>query len=76
MLPQDPMMLLSVINMKLRDQYESLEALCDDMDASIDEITVTLANIGYTYDRNNNQFKQEKAITSKRSYSFFGSMLW
>lgn len=57
MLPQDPMMLLSVINMKLRDQYESLEALCDDMDASIDEIIVTLANIGYTYDRNNNQFK-------------------
>lgn len=57
MLPQDPMMLLSVINMKLRDQYESLEALCDDMDASIDEITVALANIGYTYDRNNNQFK-------------------
>lgn len=76
MLPQDPMMLLSVINMKLRDQYESLEALCDDMDVSIDEITVTLANIGYTYDQNNNQFKQEKAITSKRSYSFFGSMLW
>lgn len=57
MLPQDPMMLLSVINMKLRDQYESLEVLCDDMDASIDEIIVTLANIGYTYDRNNNQFK-------------------
>jgi hypothetical protein len=57
MLPQDPMMLLSVINMKLRDQYESLEALCDDMDVSIDEITVTLANIGYTYDQNNNQFK-------------------
>lgn len=76
MLPQDPMMLLSVINMKLRDQYESLEALCDDMGVSIDEITVTLANIGYTYDQNNNQFKQEKAITSKRSYSFFGSMLW
>ena len=57
MLPQDPMMLLSVINMKLRDQYESLEALCDDMDVSIDEITVTLANIGYTYEQNNNQFK-------------------
>lgn len=57
MLPQDSMMLLSVINMKLRDQYESLEALCDDMDVSIDEITVTLANIGYTYDQNNNQFK-------------------
>ncbi len=57
MLPQDPMMLLSVINMKLRDQYESLEALCDDMDVSIDEITVTLANVGYTYDQNNNQFK-------------------
>lgn len=30
-LPEDPMMLFSVINMKLRDNYSSLDELCDDM---------------------------------------------
>ena len=32
MLPLDPQMLLSVINMKLRDFYSSLDALCEDLD--------------------------------------------
>ena len=32
MLPQDPNILLSYINTKLRDQYPSLDALCDDLD--------------------------------------------
>jgi hypothetical protein len=31
-LPQDPMMLVSFINMKLRDEFSSLEDLCSDMD--------------------------------------------
>ncbi|MEE3494717.1 MAG: DUF4250 domain-containing protein [Butyrivibrio sp.] len=31
MLPKDPVMLLSYMNMKLRDNYSSLEALCDDL---------------------------------------------
>ena len=30
-LPEDPMMLLSFVNMKLRDEYDSLQALCDDL---------------------------------------------
>ena len=30
-LPKDPMMLFSVINMKLRDNYSSLDELCDDL---------------------------------------------
>ena len=34
MLPSDPIMLLSFVNMKLRDQYASLDALCEDMDVS------------------------------------------
>ncbi|WP_347493503.1 DUF4250 domain-containing protein [Ruminococcus sp. HUN007] len=38
MLPNDPAILLSVINTKLRDQYSSLAALCDDLDVSEDEI--------------------------------------
>ena len=31
-LPKDPMMLLSVVNTKLRDFYPSLDALCEDME--------------------------------------------
>ena len=31
-LPKDPMMLMSVINMKLRDFYPSLDELCEDME--------------------------------------------
>ena len=34
MLPTDPIMLLSVVNTKLRDRYDSLEALCEDMNVS------------------------------------------
>ena len=32
MLPEDPDMLASFLNMKLRDQYSSLDALCDDLE--------------------------------------------
>ena len=34
MLPNDPIMLMSVVNTKLRDIYPSLERLCDDLDIS------------------------------------------
>ena len=33
-LPQDPMMLFSVINTKLRDYYSSLDAICEDLNVS------------------------------------------
>ena len=36
MLPKDPMMLMSVVNTKLRDVYPSLDALCDDLDIDTD----------------------------------------
>jgi len=57
MLPNDPVMLLSVVNMKLRDQYDSLESLCDDLDVSMQEIIEKLKTIGYIYDNEKNQFK-------------------
>lgn len=57
MLPKDPAMLLSFINMKLRDQYDSLELLCDDLDVSQDEVIQTLQKIDYIYDEQLNQFK-------------------
>ena len=56
MLPKDPIMLLSTVNMKLRDQYASLDALCEDMDVDRKEIEAKLAEVGYEYDRENNRF--------------------
>ena len=56
MLPKDPVMLLSVINMKLRDRYASLDALCEDMDADKANIVSALSQIGYEYNENTNQF--------------------
>ena len=57
MLPNDPAILLSVINTKLRDQYSSLAALCDDLDVSEDEIINKLKGIGYNYDSAQNRFR-------------------
>ena len=56
MLPNDPIMLLSAVNMKLRDSYPSLDALCEDMDVSRDEIIRKLAEGGYEYSEERNQF--------------------
>ena len=56
MLPGDPIMLLSFVNMKLRDQYASLDALCEDMDADKDEILRKLSEVGYEYNTERNQF--------------------
>ena len=56
MLPKDPIMLLSMINMKLRDRYASLDALCEDMDVSREEIVHTLSEVGYEYDEKQNRF--------------------
>ena len=57
MLPKDPVMLLSYINMKLRDMYDSLDSLCDDLDVNQSDIEETLAAIDYHYDCQSNQFK-------------------
>lgn len=43
--------------MKLRDQYGSLDILCDDLELSKDDIINILINIGYKYDEEENQFK-------------------
>lgn len=58
-LPKDPVMLLSVINTKLRDYYSSLDALCDDMQAEKQEIIDTLKKIDYRYDSGSNQFERD-----------------
>lgn len=55
-LPKDPMMLLSVVNMKLRDFYPSLEAFCEDLEVDQQELTERLAAIDYHYDSGQNRF--------------------
>ncbi len=56
MLPNDPVMLLSFINLKLRDFYPSLAALCGELEVTPEEITEKLAAIGYHYDEAQNRF--------------------
>lgn len=56
MIPKDPVMLLSFINLKLRDYYTSLEVLCDDLDIDRREIEDKLSGIDYHYDKEKNQF--------------------
>lgn len=56
-LPGDVNMLLSYINLKLRDFYSDLDALCDDLDENREEIEEKLKGIGYVYDSDRNQFR-------------------
>ncbi len=56
MLPKDPVMLLSAINLKLRDFYPSLDALCEDLEEDKAEIEKKLSAIDYRYDKERNQF--------------------
>ena len=55
-LPQDPAMLMSLINMKLRDSYNSLDELCDDMDISREELIKRLEEVGFEYSEENRRF--------------------
>ena len=57
MLPNDPMILLSVVNTKLRDEYDSLDQLCADVDADREELEKKLAAAGFCYDEKLNQFR-------------------
>ena len=55
-LPNDAFMLLSYINTKLRDEYSSLEALCDDLGENKAEIEKKLNDAGFEYDIELNKF--------------------
>ena len=56
MLPSDPVILLSFINTKLRDEYKSLDDLCAALGADRDEICRTLSEAGFKYDERSNSF--------------------
>ena len=49
-IPKDPMILLSDMNTQLRDNYSSLEEMCQAMDLDEDQIRKTLSDIGFEYE--------------------------
>lgn len=55
-IPQDPNILLSFINTKLRDHYLNLEELCLDLDIDRKHLTDVLSSIDYVYSGEKNRF--------------------
>lgn len=56
MLPKDPVILLSFVNTKLRDEFSSLDDLCAALDADPADIIGPLAAMDYHYEPEYNQF--------------------
>lgn len=56
MIPKDPAILLSFINMKLRNEYASLKDLCEDLQIDVIDLCRKLDAIDYQYDSSRNQF--------------------
>lgn len=54
--PNDPMMLFSAVNMLLRDEYGSLDELCQKEDVDKEELCKKLATVGFEYSVENNKF--------------------
>ena len=55
-MPNDPIILFSYINTKLRDFYPSLDQLCEDLDVSREELTEKLKTVGFEYNEELNRF--------------------
>lgn len=56
MIPKDPVMLLSFVNLKLRDFYKDVDELCAELDLDKEELMDKLSSIDYHYDKESNQF--------------------
>ena len=56
-IPKDPFILYSWANLKLRDSYQSLDALCEDLNVPKDEIVSKLSALGFEYDPDQNRFR-------------------
>ena len=54
--PTDPFVLFSWVNLKLRDFYPSLDALCDDLEIDKEDLTKKLSEAGFEYNENANKF--------------------
>lgn len=54
--PMDPYILLSYINTKLRNEFQSLDDLCQSLGLDPSQIITSLSNIGYSYNLEHNAF--------------------
>lgn len=55
-IPNDPAILLSYINTKLRDEFPDLTELCKALDVDQHQLEKKLALIGYDYNKEKNRF--------------------
>ncbi|MBV7690608.1 DUF4250 domain-containing protein [Limnobaculum sp. M2-1] len=53
----EPHLLFSIINMKLRDEFESLDDLARSYDIDQEALIKKLLDAGYQYQPSNNQFR-------------------
>ncbi len=56
MIPDDPMMLLSFVNMKLRDEYPTLDELCAGIGIDRRMLESKLGDAGFEYSEENRKF--------------------
>ncbi len=57
-LPQDPMMMVSAVNMLLRDdEFDSLEDLCAYFDRDVEALKESLLTVGYAYNEGQRQLR-------------------
>ncbi|MDE6785162.1 MAG: DUF4250 domain-containing protein [Ruminococcus sp.] len=56
-IPKDPVILLSYINTKLRDDFSSLDELCKSLCIDREEIEKKLAAVGFEYSSETNSFR-------------------
>lgn len=61
-LTMDPYIVLSLCNMKLRNFYNNLEAMCEDLNIEKKALEDKLKIIGYVYDRKRNHFATKEAM--------------
>lgn len=57
MICKSPYILLSTVNTYLRDNYKTIDELCEDLDECKEEIDKILNSIGYYYNKESNQYK-------------------
>lgn len=55
-LPQDPNILVSLVNMKLRDEFPSLSDLCLSLGVDEADLKQRLSDGGFKYDPQTNRF--------------------
>ena len=75
-LPHDPFMLLSFVNMKLRDEYRDLDELCAAAGIARDELVKRLAEAGFEYMPEINQFRCWSAVIILSSSTMRSGLPW